>query len=280
MARVKKIDSKEVGLDIGLLIFKFFLQSENLHYGYWKPGLEHHVGNLKEAQEQYSELLFSQIPLGTKTILDVGAGSGIVAKKLIALGYEVTCICPSKMLSARIRENVGDKAIVHTATFQNAKDLKKYDLILFCESFQYIPMDYIFNRCPELLEPNGKILLCDFFQRDGVPGKSPLGGGHKLSDYERELNHSKFTPEVDIDITNETAPTMTCVNDLSLQVIKPMYYMLLSLLEDRMPLVYKFVTWKFKKKMAKLENKHFAGERNAANFIKYKNYRLIRLALK
>lgn len=279
MARVKKIDSKEVGLDIGLLIFKFFLQSENLHYGYWTPDLEHHAGNLRAAQENYSAFLFSHIPPGTKTILDVGAGSGIVAKKLIEMGYEVTCICPSKMLSARIKENIGDKGIIHTATFQNAEGLKTYDLILFCESFQYIPMEYSFGRCPELLNPGGTILLCDFFQRDGVPGKSPLGGGHPWAAYEKALAASIFKTEVDVEITQETAPTMTCVNDLSLQVIKPMYFMLLRLLEDRMPWVYKFVTWKFKKKMEKLEAKHFAGERNAANFIKYKDYRLIRLGM-
>jgi hypothetical protein len=37
MARQKKVDSKEVALEIELLIFKFFLKTEYLHYGMFTP---------------------------------------------------------------------------------------------------------------------------------------------------------------------------------------------------------------------------------------------------
>ncbi|SVA32667.1 uncharacterized protein METZ01_LOCUS85521, partial [marine metagenome] len=30
-----KVDSKEVGLEIGLLLTRFFFNSEDLHFGYW-----------------------------------------------------------------------------------------------------------------------------------------------------------------------------------------------------------------------------------------------------
>lgn len=278
MSKVKRVDSKEVGLDIGLIIFKFFLQSENLHYGWWTPDMEAHVGNLKKAQEQYTEKLLAQIPAGVKTILDVGAGSGIVAKKLIELGYVVECVSPSKRLSARIKENTEGKAVLHESTFEKAKNLKKYDMLLFCESYQYIPLKDFFALAPTLLNEGGTVLFCDFFQTD-APGHSPLGGGHKYSEYQAGLAQSAFKVDFDQDITAFAAPTMTCVNDLSLQVIKPTYVMLLDLLQDRYPYVHKFITWKFKKKLEKLEKKHFAGERNAENFIKYKIYKLTRLKL-
>jgi len=278
MAKVKRVDSKEVGLDVGLIIFKFFLQSENLHYGWWTPDLEVHVGNLKKAQEQYTEQLLAQIPAGVKTILDVGAGSGIVAKKLLELGYEVECVSPSKRLSARIKENTAGKAVLHESTFEKATNLKKYDMLLFCESYQYIPLHEFFERAPKLLNPGGTVLFCDFFQTE-AQGHSPLGGGHKYTEYEAGLAKSAFKVDYDQDITAFTAPTMTCVNDLSLTVIKPIYVMLLDLLQDRYPYVHKFITWQFRKKLEKMEKKHFSGQRNAENFVKYKLYKLTRLKL-
>ena len=55
--RIKKVDSKEVGLEIGLHVFKFFLGTEYLHYGYFVDGLEPAVANLKKAQENYAEMV-------------------------------------------------------------------------------------------------------------------------------------------------------------------------------------------------------------------------------
>ena len=71
-----KIDSKEVGLEIEYLALNFILKLEHLHYGYFRDGLEANVSNLKKAQENYEELLISNIPEGTKSILDVGCGAG------------------------------------------------------------------------------------------------------------------------------------------------------------------------------------------------------------
>ena len=35
MRKNKKVSSRKIGLDIGLLIGRFFLNTEDLHYGYW-----------------------------------------------------------------------------------------------------------------------------------------------------------------------------------------------------------------------------------------------------
>ncbi|NJM94843.1 MAG: hypothetical protein HC842_09440 [Cytophagales bacterium] len=74
--RPRQVDSKEVGLELGLVLFKFFLKSEYLHYGYFSDGLPIDIQNLKTAQERYTDLLMSQIPATAKSILDVGCGSG------------------------------------------------------------------------------------------------------------------------------------------------------------------------------------------------------------
>ena len=271
--RIKKVDSKEVGLEIGLHIFKFFLKTEYLHYGYFINGLESDVANLKKAQENYAELLFSSIPEGTKTILDVGCGSGKTAFELIKKGYQVECVSPSILLNKYAETLVGDSGKIYNAKFENFKSDKKYDLVMFSESFQYINMDESIPLALSYLNENGKILICDFFRRE-MPEKGPLGGGHKFNDWLKILDKYPITIEKELDITNETAPTIDLVDQLAKEVLQPTWKLIFMLAEDRFPTLLKLVKWKYKKKFEKMENKHFSGERNGENFKKYKIYKL------
>jgi SAM-dependent methyltransferase len=271
MARVKKIDSKEVGLEIGLLIFKFFLKTEYLHYGYFSNGLGADVTNLAKAQQNYAELLLSKIPEGVKTILDVGCGSGKFASELLKVGYQVDAVSPGVILTNHARGLIGDKGTIYQSKFEKLDLDKKYDLILFSESFQYIPIDDAFTKALGLLNPGGHIMICDFFKTD--PEKqSLLGGGHEYDEFVEKQKAFPLTLKDELDITNETAPTIEIVNQLANQVISPVYNLVFLLGEDRFPLLVKLVKWKYRKKLEKMQKKHFSGARNGENFKKYKKY--------
>ena len=99
----KKLDSKEIGLEVGLLIGRFFLKSDDLHYGYWEPDLPVDLLHCADAQKAYSDLLLKQIPEDIKSILDVGSGSGNTAEKLINRGHLVECVSPSLFLYEEIK---------------------------------------------------------------------------------------------------------------------------------------------------------------------------------
>ena len=71
----KKIDSKAVGLDIGLLIGRFFMDTEDLHYGYWPDAKTATAQNFAEAQYLHSKLIIDSIPESVRSRLDVGSGS-------------------------------------------------------------------------------------------------------------------------------------------------------------------------------------------------------------
>ena len=88
----RKINSKEVGLDVGLLLFKNFLDTDYLHYGLFKDNLDSKVINLPKAQINYAEFLISIIPNEVKSILDVGGGAGRFAHTLIERGFKVDCV--------------------------------------------------------------------------------------------------------------------------------------------------------------------------------------------
>lgn len=50
------------------------------------------------------------------------------------------------------------------------------------------------------LKSGGHLVICDFFRTDAA-GKSPLGGGHKLSEVYTSLEDHPFDKIDDLDIT-------------------------------------------------------------------------------
>jgi len=267
----RKLDSKEVGLELGLLVFKYFLKTEYLHYGYFAGGLETDIANLKKAQENYTDLVFSTIPSGVKTILDVGCGSGKMAQQLVSRGYSVDCVSPGQILTDYARKMLGNTVGFFQCKFQDIKTEKKYDLILFSESFQYIPMPVSIPHALKLLNPGGYILVSDFFKNDPEK-RSKLGGGHEHDEWLTIKSTFPVKTLVEKDITRETAPTIDLVHQLNREVLGPVWKSVWALGEDRYPALIKIVRWMFRKGLAKAENKHFTNERTGENFTKYKKY--------
>jgi 2-polyprenyl-3-methyl-5-hydroxy-6-metoxy-1,4-benzoquinol methylase len=266
-----KVDSREVGLELGLRVYKFFLKSEYLHYGYFKDGLETDISNFKTAQDNYAELIFSHIPEGVKTILDVGCGSGKTAEQLVSKGYSVDCVSPGQILTAYAKNMLGDKVNFFQCRFEDLNTDKKYDLVLFSESFQYIPMDKGIPGALKLLNPGGHIIASDFFHTD-KEGMSKLGGGHDYITWLEIKASFPIKTLVEKDITAETSSTIDLVNQLNAEVLKPVWNSAWALGEDRFPFIIKLVRKLYRKKLDKMENKHFTGQRNGEMFRKYKKY--------
>jgi SAM-dependent methyltransferase len=270
------METKKLGLDIQANLFKFFFDSEYLHYGYWTPGLEVKATNFRQAQENYARLLMEHIPPGTRSILEIGCGTGKMAEDLIRQGYEVTCVSPPGPLTDRAIKRLNGKGTVHAMRFEDFTTEEKFDLCLFSESYQYIDMRTSFAQCGKFLKPGGWILLCDFFRTE-AEGTSPLGGGHRLTEFYDIQKQQPFEIVKDLDITDPIAPTMTLINNLTMDVVYPAILMVGELIKSRHPWVFRFLMWKFRKKIEKNRIKHFTGQRNPENFKKYKSYRLILL---
>jgi len=270
----KKIDSKAVGLDIGLLIGRFFMDTEDLHYGYWPDDKTATAQNFAEAQYRHSKLIIDNIPEGVKSILDVGSGSGNLAKKLLGLGYEVDCVLPSEFLAENIRKKLGNQSTIHVCEFEDLDADKTYDMILFSESFQYVKLGFSIDKIVEMLPDSGHLLICDFFRKD-LPGKSPLGGGHKWKSFDDKISSSSLNKLTDIDITEETAPTNDLLDKFVTEVLEPIKTMSGEYLESNYPKLTGFLNWKYEKRLAKINRVYFTGQLTGANFIKYKTYRLL-----
>jgi len=274
MKKNKKAISREIGLEIASICGRYFLKLEHLHYGYWPGDLEVDLANLPKAQENYVDLLISNIPKGVKTILDVGSGMGQIAHRLALAGYKVDCVSPSPVFAQHIRDLLGEKSRVFECYYEQLETGNQYDLVLFCESFQYINPDKAIKKTVSLLGRDGFMIIYDIFKVD-TEEKSPLAGGHKLSGFFQIISGYPLSLITDLDITEQTAPNIDIENRMFKEVFEPVGKLLDKLVESRYPVLSKILKWRYRKKIEKLKQKYFSSQRTGENFRKFKSYRFL-----
>ncbi len=274
MSVKNKVSSQRVGLDIGLAIGRFFLNTEDLHYGYWPKGKTATIQNFAEAQKAHSKLIIYHIPDGTQRILDVGSGSGNLALKLINKGFQVDCVIPSEFLAEQVRAKLGNQSTIHICGFEDVPESEKYDLILFSESFQYVKLGESMVKIMTMLNPGGHLLICDFFRRD-VLGKSPMGGGHSWQGFQDIITKHPLKMVTDLDITEETAPTIDLLAKFNADVVTPISEMSGEYLIDHYPRITRLLQWKFKKRIEKISRIYLSGAVNGYSFKQFKEYHLL-----
>ncbi len=269
-----KYISREIGLEISAICGKHLLKLEHLHYGYWTKDLQVDITNLHIAQENYADFLISHIPKNIKTILDVGCGTGRLAGKLVDMEYQVDCVSPSPFLADCTREVLPSKFNIFECDYEQLQTENRYDVILFSESFQYIDVQEALEKSLSLLNPDGYLLICDVF-KTAVQGKSPISGGHSLAKFYNIIAKYPLGLVKNLDITEETAPNIDIENHMCKEVVHPVVNLVQQLLDNRYPLMSKFVKWRYKKKIDKIYRKYFSDERNGENFKKFRSYRVL-----
>lgn len=177
---------------------------DHFHYGVWEQGTR----GIKEAQENMTRLLLSLIPGGITRILDVGCGLGTTAVALARTGgYTVEAISPDRRLMelARLKHGDPENPRFVTASLDQYSCDRPFDLILFQESVQYIPVVELFSKCRTLVRPGGYLLMGDEFvyrQRNefpALPVKGELAAASRQAGFMLLLNR---------DITRQILPTL------------------------------------------------------------------------
>ncbi len=278
----RKLDTRAVGLDAGLKFVHWLTGAENLHYGLW-DGLEVTAGNLRAAQDAYTERLFSHLPPGRLRILDIGGGAGETAARLLALGHEVEIVVPSALMAERCRANAPG-ARVHLCRFEDLRGGGGFDLCLFSESFQYVPLEKGLSGALAQLTGHGEILIADCFRSPafrGVGQRAIAGGGHPIGAFREELARQPLELLADEDITASVAPSIDLEQgffnvlghaldrfDQELARARPKSRWLLQrtlrlLLSER--------------RRVRLRQRLYEQSRNSEVFIRYNEYRILRL---
>jgi len=281
--------------ELGLVLAQQLLGVEDLHYGLWDPDLELSLGNLALAQQRYTDMLLEQLESllsdrPAPRILDVGCGTGHLFQLLIERGYHVDAVNPSAHLNKLVRERLAalphNGSILYETGFESLPCRQcqhQYDLLLFSESFQYIPLPDIFALAPKLLRNGGRLVICDFFKTDahcdGGAGDRSFSGGHLLAEFYRYVGQSPFRISHDEDLTARVSPNIALLDEWLTRRLVPALSSVDEYLLGAWPRLTRILKWLGRHKLARARYKYLSGHRSQAVFEKYKSYRLLVLDL-
>ena len=136
-----------------------FTHPQPLHFAsYYEHEYWYGSGMLSKAKEfvfrvaQKRRLSWIRRYYARGDVLDVGAGMGIFGQELAQLGFDVTSIdTPFAKL---------DNPDVQNIDFLSWKTSKRFDAIVFWESFEHVPdPDAYLMKAKRLLKPNGKLFI-------------------------------------------------------------------------------------------------------------------------
>ena len=198
-----------------------------------------------------------------------------MASKLAARGQKVDCVSPSGFLNSQAKALLGDRARIFECKYEDYNTTETYDVVLFCESFQYVKMEIALEKVISQLRSGGSLVICDFFRLQN-DDQSPISGGHRLSEFQEIIAKYPLRLVEEIDITPKTAPTFTVIDLAFTEVLQPIWKEIDEASLATHPYLFKLSNWFFRKKLDKVKNKYFTHERSAENFQKFKTYRLMR----
>lgn len=172
-----------------------------LHYGLFDDPSD----SIAAAQERSTELLLSRLPSPPASLLEVGIGLGTTLARLTRLGYDAEGITPDDKQIAMARERYGDGVRVTCAAFETFEPGRKYDVVLFQESSQYIDSNRLFAHARELAP---KVVVLDEFALQ--PLETP--GLHAYDRFLAEAALHGYRLVESVDLSDRAAPTVDYFN--------------------------------------------------------------------
>ncbi|KAB8331010.1 class I SAM-dependent methyltransferase [Scytonema tolypothrichoides VB-61278] len=225
--------------------------SSYLHYGYWETlpdsSEELTLSSLRAAQEAYTAKLFSFIPKGISTVLDVGCGIGGNAKYFLERGFSVEGLAPDALQQEKFIKNTNNKVPFYLTRFEDFQPTHSYDLILFSESSQYIAVNDLAQGAGRLLSSGGYLLIADMMRSDPEYQEGIFSNCHVTSVLQEALERAGFTLIKAEDISNSVAPTI----DLSLDYFRTFGLTTMKYISDvvaiAVPPLHALGRWAFKR---------------------------------
>lgn len=263
-------------IDWNLKFFVDVLGVESLHFGYWQPSQKLNIEEFKLAQKKYIEILINKIPSDVKTILDVGCGTGEVAKELLNKTYHVDCLSPDSYQQS-IFEHKHINAKFYLTKFEDFIPKKSYDMVLMAESCQYIKLEPMFVKLQKILRPYGYLLVSDYFRKQKV---NYYRTTHLLDNFYSFAKQNRFKILSDEDITENVLPTLTLAKMLYFKYALPTLEIVVGYLTTKYPIITKIFNFLFFSLISKIKHYlyfHMKEKLDEEKFKKFVTYRIILL---
>jgi len=241
----ERIDTRTEGLDLYVYVARTFADTPWLHYGLWEKGETPSIPRLRMAQERYVERLLGFLPPAPARVLDIGGGTGEMARVLRDRGYEVEMLTPSVLQADIAREKLGPGVPVHTTKFEDFTGSGPYDVCLFSESFQYVRVAPSLALIAHILAPEGRVVIADCFRSEGYPGGRAVGGGHRFPEVVEALDGAGFAIVRDEDVTEMAAGSIALDQKVYREFVAPVAERANALLAARRPALHRLASWAY-----------------------------------
>ena len=265
-----KVDDSVAGhVDLELYFYTEVLKLKSLHYGYWTRGEEPTLGGLKEAQEAFTETLLEMIPGNVKKVLDVGCGMGDNARALVSRGFSVTAISPDAEHGKFV---AGTKGVTfHRTRFENFENEGEFDLVLMSESQNYFDRDLGLQKCREVLDGKGYLLISGMFRKETTAEWDEINVESEFVAAARGVGLELLER---IDITAQTTQTLELARNAYLDHVEPAGRLVGYYLDNTAPWKMRLLRFFFAKQFARLEEiRAFADRRlYPESFRQHANY--------
>jgi SAM-dependent methyltransferase len=244
-------DSVTENTSLELLFCTNVLGLTSLHYGYWTDHEQLTLENLKVAQRRYTDQLVGLVPAEARRVLDVGCGTGDIARLLTTRGHEVTAISPDSAHWESAKDGQPGLKYVNTR-FEDLAIDQTFDLILMAESQNYIDTELGFRQCNRYLCKGGHLLVSGIFGRaDAPPATLPAFVANTDAGFVSAAQRHGFQLQLCQDITAQVVPTLDFCRATYEQYVQPAIG-IAALWLDRRPFLGTLMRLALKKELSSL----------------------------
>ncbi len=240
---LRVLENQKGSFDPQLVMYDNVFRSEYLHFGYWPPEDAKETDLLSDfrlAQERFADELLACLPAGSQRVLDVGAGLGRLSGEMACRGHSVTAVTPCSYQAERIAANYPRVSVQH-GLFQTVGQTllpASFDVILFSESFRYMPLTQVFPLLDRLLTRNGSVLIGDWFAQNTA--RAGRGHDHNEAVFRRLAQGNGWTIVSERDVTANILPTVRLAHNVLCDLYLPLVGFVLAKFAQKRPTLFRF----------------------------------------
>ncbi len=188
---------------------------------------------------------------------------------LTSRGYDVESLTPNNNQIEFIQKNY-QHLVTHHAKYEQFNSAKRFGTVINSESFQYISLNEAFEKTDEIILPEGRWIIIDYF---GLEKKGDNQKPHHLDTFYEKVKEFNWSVVHEQDITLNILPTLSYVDMYVDRFLSPVKQFAYEKLRYKSPKLF-YLSSRIRSSIDKKIQKETKTV-NPAEFLKERKYMLL-----
>jgi len=239
--RDKKKKKATTYIDPWLKLYARITPGQFLHYPYFTdPDIEGEdvsMSDIREAGNNYTNLIIDSVQDRESPVLDVGCGLGELCNLLQARGLQPVALTPDQYQFDYIQKEYQDIEIIKSKfeEMDHRHYRHQFGTIIMAESLQYLNMDKALPLVDHTLKPGGSWIVGDYFK---IQETSSLRGGKNWNQFVEKTDKFGWNITSQQDITQNILPFIYYLNLLGNRLFLPLVEHIIDGLKMKKPGIF------------------------------------------